>query len=227
MTGPVRGVLLDFDGVISGNATGLLFGATHAFIDRRAPMPEECLLPLFKQITAFPMREALTMMLSGIGMGDEFPALAAELGGLREFGGRSPELSEGFTEFLGGCAEREIPVLVCSTMDRDTVRRALLDPYFTADDFLPLRSRSKAAPATYVDALAEVGVDEVEGWTLVDDSPFALRAAKLAGLRTVMVTNEVFTEEDARPHRRFVDECAGSLPEVAALLGIADGGPHE
>lgn len=205
-------MLLDFDGVISPNASELLLGALHGAINRHTPVPFETTALLFKAITTFPARAGLGMVFDGLGLGERFAAESAAIWQATEVGGVEFALAEGIGEFCAGRTVR-----VCSTMDSSTPRRALVDGLFADADFLPIGHRSKAAAATFTALREELG-ELPRPWVLVDDSPLALRAAKLAGITTVLMRGNVFTPEDTTPFAPFIDAEVGSFAELAPLL---------
>ncbi|MEU5088541.1 HAD family hydrolase [Streptomyces sp. NPDC021356] len=211
-------VLLDFDGVLSLNASSLLLKALHEGINRHTDLPYEATASQFKAISTFPQRESLHMLFTGLGIERHLAAEIAALRSLTAVGGTALALGEGVREF---CAEQRahgLRLRVFSTMDRATARRALLDGLFDDQDFVPLDHASKADPATYTGLLAAEGESHPERWLLVDDSPLALRAAKIAGLRTVLMRGEVFTDADVAPFGSYIDARATSFAQLGDVL---------
>ena len=205
-------VLLDFDGVISPNASELLLTALHGAINRHTPVPFETTALLFKAITTFPARAGLGMVFDGLGLGGQFAAESAAIWQATDVDGVKYALGEGIREFCEGRTIR-----VCSTMDSSTPRRAIVVGLFGDADFLPIGHRSKADPATFTALQEELG-ELPRPWVLVDDSPLALRAAKLAGLTTVLMRGTVFNVEDTAPFATFIDAEVSSFAELAPLL---------
>ncbi|MEU8541441.1 HAD family hydrolase [Streptomyces sp. NPDC048717] len=211
-------VLLDFDGVLSMNASGLLLRALHEGINRHTELPVEATALQFKAISAFPQHDSLRALFRGLGIERH---LDEEIGILRSsltVDGVEMALSEGVEEFCAGQRARGVRLRVFSTMDARTARRSLLDGLFGPRDYVPLGHTSKAAPGTYTALLATENESRPHRWTLVDDSPLALRAAKIAGLRTVLMRGDVFTDDDVCPFTSYIDEEVSSFGELGALL---------
>ncbi|MEU6770738.1 HAD-IA family hydrolase [Streptomyces sp. NPDC046759] len=211
-------VLLDFDGVLSLNASSLLLRALHEGINRHTDLPHAATAAQFKAISTFPQRDSLRVLFAGLGIEQHLAAEIAALRSLTSVAGIPLTLGQGVEEF---CAEQRahgVRLRVFSTMDRTTARRALLDGLFEERDFVSLDHASKADPDTYTALLAAEHEAHPERWLLVDDSPLALRAAKIAGLRTVLMRGEVFTDADVAPFGSYIDARVASFAELGDVL---------
>ncbi|MEG3631319.1 HAD-IA family hydrolase [Streptomyces poriticola] len=211
-------VLLDFDGVLSLNASSLLLRALHQGINRHTELPYGATAAQFKAICTFPQRDSLRVLFAGLGIEQHLADGIAELRSLTAFGGTRLALGDGVEEF---CAEQRahgVRLRVFSTMDRSTARRALLDGLFEARDFVALDHASKADPDTYSALLTTEAETDPERWLLVDDSPLALRAAKIAGLRTVLMRGDVFTDDDVAPFGSYIDAEVASFAQLGDVL---------
>ncbi|MEU1042970.1 HAD family hydrolase [Streptomyces sp. NPDC005551] len=211
-------VLLDFDGVLSLNASSLLLRALHEGINRHAPLPFEATSSQFKAISTFPQRDSLRVLFAGLGIEQHLSDEIAALRALTSLGTERMTLGHGAEAFCVQQRALGVRLRVFSTMDRATERRSLLDGLFRDEDFVPLAHASKADPDTYMSLLAADGEQDPSRWLLVDDSPLALRAAKIAGLRTVLMRGEVFTEEDVTPFTRFIDAQVTCFAELGRVL---------
>ncbi|MEU8587551.1 HAD-IA family hydrolase [Streptomyces sp. NPDC048664] len=215
---PAHTLLLDFDGVLSLNASSLLLRALHEGINRHTDLPRDATTAQFKAISTFPQRDSLRVLFAGLGIEQHLAAEIAALRALTAVDGVALALGDGAEEF---CAEQRahgVRLRVFSTMDRATARRALLDGLFEDRDFVPLDHASKADPDTYTALLVAENETHPERWLLVDDSPLALRAAKIAGLRTVLMRGEVFTDADVAPFDSFIDARVASFAELGDVL---------
>ncbi|MFF4406538.1 HAD family hydrolase [Streptomyces sp. NPDC001262] len=216
---PPQTVLLDFDGVLSLNASSLLLRALHEGINRHTELPVEATAAQFKAVSTFPQRDSLRVLFTGLGIGTHLDAEIGALKSLTSVDGEPLALGHGVKTFCAEQRSRGVQLRVFSTMDRTTARRSLLDGLFGDEDFVPLGHASKADPGTYTALLAAEGEQDPGRWMLVDDSPLALRAAKIAGLRTVLMRGQVFTEGDVAPFASFIDAQVDSFAELGALLG--------
>ncbi|MFH9569868.1 HAD family hydrolase [Streptomyces sp. NPDC017230] len=211
-------VLLDFDGVLSLNASSLLLRALHEGINRHTDFPYGATAAQFKAISTFPQRDSLRVLFAGLGIEQHLAAEIAALRSLTAVGGTRLTLGDGVEEF---CAEQRahgVRLRVFSTMDHATARRGLLDGLFGARDFVALDHASKADPDTYTSLLAAEAETDPRRWLLVDDSPLALRAAKIAGLRTVLMRGDVFTDDDVAPFGSHIDAQVTSFAQLGDVL---------
>ncbi|WP_149183551.1 HAD family hydrolase [Streptomyces sp. TRM49041] len=211
-------LLLDFDGVLSMNASGLLLRALHEGINRHTELPIEATAAQFKAICTFPQRDSLRVLFAGLGIERHLGAEIESLRSCLSVQGTRMTLARGADTFCAEQRARGVRLRVFSTMDRGTARRSLLDGLFGPEDFVPLGHASKADPDTYTALLAAENENHPERWLLVDDSPLALRAAKIAGLRTVLMRGDVFTPGDVAPFASFIDAQADSFAELGDLL---------
>ncbi|MFI7011298.1 HAD family hydrolase [Streptomyces sp. NPDC050145] len=214
-------VLLDFDGVLSMNASGLLLQALHEGINRHTELPLEATTLQFKAISTFPQQQSLRVLFAGLGierhLREEIETLRSSL----TVRGTRMALGQGVEAFCADQRARGVRLRVFSTMDTATARRSLLDDLFEPQDYVPLGHASKADPDTYTALLTSELEPRPERWMLVDDSPLALRAAKIAGLRTVLMRGDVFTDGDVAPFSSYIDEQVRSFTELGALLDAA------
>ncbi|MEV1026142.1 HAD-IA family hydrolase [Streptomyces sp. NPDC050264] len=215
-------VLLDFDGVLSLNASGLLLRALHEGINRHTDLPEQATSLQFKAISTFPQKDSLRVLFAGLGIEQHLNAEIDALRSCLSVQGTRMTLGEGVEAFCAEQRARGIRLRVFSTMDERTARRSLLQGLFTAQDYVPLAHASKADPDTYTALLTAENENAPEQWLLVDDSPLALRAAKIAGLRTVLMRGEVFTDWDVAPFASFIDAQVSSFAELSHVLDRDD-----
>ncbi|MFF0159894.1 HAD-IA family hydrolase [Streptomyces sp. NPDC005263] len=218
-------VLLDFDGVLSLNASSLLLLALHEGINRHTELPIEATVTQFKAISTFPQRESLRVLFTGLGIEQHLNAEIDALRSLTSVRGTPLTLGEGVEVFCAQQRARGTRLRVFSTMDRTTARRSLLDGLFRPEDYVALDHSSKADPDTYAALLAAEGVADPAEWLLVDDSPLALRAAKIAGLRTVLMRGAVFSDDDVSAFGSFIDAQVTSFAELGDVLTTEDPSP--
>ncbi|ASU81884.1 HAD family hydrolase [Nocardiopsis gilva YIM 90087] len=215
-------LLLDFDGVLSLNASELLLHALHEGINRHTAFPFEATAAQFKAISTFPQRDSLRALFAGLGIEQHLDTEIEALRSLISAAGRRMTLSEGVERFCAEQRARGRRLRVFSTMDRTTARRSLLDGLFGPEDFVPLGHASKADSHSYTALLAAEGEPDPGQVMLVDDSPLALRAAKIAGVRTALMRGQVFTPADVAPFAPFIDAQVASFAELGALLRSAE-----
>ncbi|GAA2013484.1 hypothetical protein GCM10009799_47290 [Nocardiopsis rhodophaea] len=215
-------LLLDFDGVLSLNASELLLHALHEGINRYTAFPFEATAAQFKAISTFPQRESLRTLFAGLGIERHLDTEIEALRSLISADGRPMTLSEGVERFCAEQRARGRRLRVFSTMDRTTERRSLLDGLFDPEDFVPLGHASKADSHSYAAILSSQGESDPGQVMLVDDSPLALRAARTAGARTVLMRGEVFTPEDVAPFAPFIEAQVASFAELGDLLRSAE-----
>ncbi|WP_155985358.1 HAD family hydrolase [Paenibacillus maysiensis] len=80
-----------------------------------------------------------------------------------------------------------------------------------------MRGKPKSSAATFIGAVEHLGFAP-ERCLYVDDSPLAFHTAKLNGISTVMMLNQVFSLEDRQVFNASIDYTITSFGELTALL---------
>jgi hypothetical protein len=76
---------------------------------------------------------------------------------------------------------------------------------------------SKANSKTYTSILKSFSKNKIE-WFQLDDSPLALRSGRRAGLKTIMMLNDVFTIKDYQLNKEFIDFKTVSFNHIKKLI---------
>ncbi|BAC90769.1 HAD family hydrolase [Gloeobacter violaceus] len=215
----IQGIFLDFDGVISGNSNELMIRWLHAYACRTAegPVGLQTVRTVAKLASACTPRELLELFFHSF-------AIPGQIGEVQQAMHRETStavrIGDALAPLLAGCARQGIPVKVLSqrSATQGTFNQLHHVPGIERDMICSTRGLSKANPLCYRQVGEELGID-LGGWLMVDDSPYALRGAKLAGLQTAWIVTAGFHEADYRDYEGLIDLRLGSL---AALLPLID-----
>jgi FMN phosphatase YigB (HAD superfamily) len=210
----LRGIFLDFDGVISSNSVGLMHKWVHEYVNQKTltPVGERTVREIAKMTTTFPPKAVLDFMFRSFGLEinvSEVQQLMHEQ--ISSFLMIEPS----FYQLISFCAQNNIQLKILS--QRSSVSGALnqLEQFSGLNSSMVCSTQgmSKADPACY----AQIGTDlqiDLSDWLLVDDSPYALRAAKIAGLKTALMVTPTFNMDDYLEYKDLIDLRLLSLEDL-------------
>jgi len=203
-------LLLDFDGVISRNSIALQRDWVMRRLCAEGVVGSGVVDDLVRAVaTSLPARTSLELvsLIYGVEWSTEDLATMA-----REVGS-AITIDSDFEMLRAACRAHAIPLKIVSLAEG--LHRLL--PQLEARDFCPPPGRSKADPTTFRKLAASLEVPAPET-LLVDDTPMVLRAAKLAGFQTALMSGALFDEQDYDEHRQYIDLYCNSLCDVLRLV---------
>jgi beta-phosphoglucomutase-like phosphatase (HAD superfamily) len=209
------GILIDFDGVISKNSIQMTCNFIHDFINRFTPIGSEYIENYIKVIASFPVADTVKLLFNALGIGDRLEQFQREF---LEFDSDKNNfiICDDFEEFIEICHKNSIVYKVFSLATPERLRHIdCLD----GDAVLALNNVSKADSATYTNLARDMGLN-LKNWYYIDDNPMALRAGKLAGLITAMMTNNMYTEADYQIFKEFIDVRVTSFRELGNIANF-------
>lgn len=210
----IRLVLCDFDGVISPTSTEALCAACYRVIGQYRPMPEPVFRQLFRTLVPFPLHQSLHFLLESMGLVSHRNELLQALRGL----GHGPL---GHHRLWRYCRQQGILFRVLSSSDAADPKFGALRAELGDDGVLADGQFSKVNPHDFASLLDRLGVPA--GHVLyLDDCPLALLTARLLGVQTLHVRNQIFDWEQYQAVREWIPHSVGSLEEVLALLPQAE-----
>ena len=210
-------VLIDFDGVISKNAVSLILKKSYEFINRLNPIPYTAYESLFKDVISFPLNETLQLICKSFGLTDHLSELATILKKIEHHNGEALKIEDDFFTFIDFCNDNKIDYLIASSADKSCVRFAKLIDRIGDQNIYDLNGKSKASILTFRDILQEKGIHG-EKTIYIEDSPLALKTAKLSNIKTIMMLNEVFTNDDYESFKEYIDQKVTTFTDIIDLM---------
>ena len=214
----LSGIFLDFDGVISQNSPQLMIQWLHDYARRVSGLPigEEIMRGLGTWGTAFPPRDLLNLFFRSFG-------ILVEVGEVQQLMHReiSPaiQIDPAFTRLIESCNQQGIQLKVLSQRSATTGTFNQLHhvPGLELHMICSTQGLSKANPECYRQVGQSLGLD-LSSWLMVDDSPYALRGAKLAGLKTALMVTSNFNVEDYLHYQDLIDLRLSSLADLLPVI---------
>ncbi len=209
--GPFKGFVLDVDGTLYPDAPRLGLHALAAALAPEAP-PLSFLRDYFALATTFDLGQALKLLLSSLGREDSAQDILAAFTSLG-----APTLDPGFPAFHAACSRLGLSLAIFSQAGKDAQRFSAFKGFEPSPEIHSPGSGSKANPRSWRDLARALGGSPSD-WVCVDDSPLALRAAALAGFRTVLYMNSFFNAADYTGFDNWIGDRISGLAELIKFL---------
>lgn len=206
------GIFIDFDGVISKSSVRVTINFLHEYINSIKPISYEFIENYVKSVLCFPVDESVTLLFNSLGIENKLEHFYLKFKKLDSDRAKII-IEQSFYDFIKFCNEKKIEYRFLSLASVDRLR---LIKDLDMTKILKL-GHSKANPKTYLLALNSLKEYRLR-WFQLDDSPLALRAGKLSGLKTIMMINDVFTTDDYKSSREFIDYKITSFSDAKKIL---------
>ncbi|HEY9803152.1 MAG TPA: HAD hydrolase-like protein [Leptolyngbyaceae cyanobacterium] len=211
----LKGIFLDFDGVISSNSVGLMHKWVYEYICKKIPVPvgERTVREIAKMTTTFPPRAVLDFMFSSFGLEIDVTELQQLMH--KEISG-AVVIDPSFSKLVHFCTENNIELKIISQRSSSSgsaFNQLAQVPGLNSSMVCSTQGMSKADPACYVQIGNNLEIN-LSDWLLVDDSPYALRAAKIAGLNTALMVTPTFNMDDYLEYKQLIDLRLMSLEDL-------------
>jgi HAD superfamily hydrolase (TIGR01509 family) len=208
---PPRLLLLDFDGVISPNSIGL----QRDWVARRlaatgaigAGVIDDLVRSVATSVRARVSLDLVSLIYGVTWSQEDLAALEREVAG-------AIALDGAFAPLLATCRAQGIAVKILSMASPRFLQTL---PGVDAGMICPPPGESKADPATFHRLAAALDTPAAAA-LVVDDTPMVLRAAKLAGFGTALVSGALYDEHDYADHRPYIDMRCTSLAAILELV---------
>ncbi len=214
----LTGIFLDFDGVISSNSVGLMHEWVYQYINKYTPIPikEKTIKEIAKLTTTFPPKSVLELVFQSFGISLDVKEVQQLMHkGISE----AVVIDPGFSQILKFCSQNDIQVKIVS--QRSSIVGAFNQlehvPGLDASMVCSTQGMSKADPACYTQIGSNLKLNLAD-WILVDDSPYALRAAKIANLKTALMVSPTFNTEDYLEYEDLIDIRLFSLQDLTQIV---------
>jgi hypothetical protein len=215
----IKGILIDFDGVISKNSVTLILDFIHDYINQFIYIPHDVLKNYFKSVICFPTGPAIDLLFSSLGILDKIHDFVKKYHLLTEYKGKSMEIDAGFAGFIDFCKTYNIEYRLLSLAGKSDLRIGKIKSYICDSNIIQLSNRSKADPNTFKD-LGEMNHINLREWLYLDDSPMALNSASIAGLNTVVMINKLFTAKDRRLYKESIHHQITGFSDLKRIIKI-------
>jgi beta-phosphoglucomutase-like phosphatase (HAD superfamily) len=210
----LTGIFLDFDGVISSNSVGLMHKWVYEYVRQKNPIPvgERTVREIAKMTTTFPPQAVLDFMFRAFGF--EINVSEIQQSMHKEISSKIV-IDPSFSQLVNFCAENDIPLKILSqrSTTSGTFNQLASVPGLNSSMICSTQGMSKADPACYTQIGANLDIN-LSDWLLVDDSPYALRAAKIAGLKTALMVTPTFNMDDYLEYKELIDLRLLSLEDL-------------
>lgn len=198
----VKGFIFDFDGTIAKDSAPKIVRFIYEFINKNSKSQKvsfEYIKNYYKTSVSFNPQNSITLLFESLGISDkilEFKEQHDKIDLDSEFS----KIQSSFFHILEVLKKKGIEYFVLSLASQTKLKNSNLA---IADFDVVLKSKSN--PSIFKDIIKKKEIVNPSEWVYVDDSPLALSAAKSCGFTTVMMINEVFTEDDYRNSIDFID----------------------
>ena len=210
MPNPILTIISDFDGVLAHDNTYKLLNACYGVINHYSSIEKVWFTELFKTLVPCPLHLSVSFLLESLDLLHIKNELFDVLGEIES------DINSSLP-FLDYCDSMEIPVYVLSTGAGQSKKYNAISERLGADKVIASPDLSKLHLETYVSLLKRLELDP--SCTLyIDDCPAALYSAKQANLSTIMLTNRVFTEHDAKKGEHYIDWVYKNWEEVTEAI---------
>jgi beta-phosphoglucomutase-like phosphatase (HAD superfamily) len=190
-------IVADFDGVLAHSNTQLILDVSYKVISKYHNYDYDTFKSIFSSLVPFPLYKSVDFLLEAMGLthvkGELSEALMTVDGGI-----------EDAKKFIEYCAEKNIPLNVLSSGDLSAKKYNSLIEILGSENVIANPNFSKINPYHYENFRDKLNI--VSNNTLyIDDCPVALNSAKLAGFKTALMTNGVFSSGSLSPDDNFID----------------------
>lgn len=212
----VRAVIVDLDGVILKNSIVISLNFLYDYLAKKNQfVAYDTLQNFYKSINSFPLSLSLTLLFDSIGLSHLKTEFAIKLMKLKKFAGERILVDEGFFRLRQFCENNRIVLKIFSLSSVEKIKRFVPDVRECELLILPGASKAKASTFHLISSDLRIVPGDI---VIVDDDPFVLRSADVAGLNTVMMMNSVFTEKDYRLYSSMVHFRVKSLDGLVNLI---------
>lgn len=219
----LSGIFLDFDGVISSNSVGLMHKWVYEYVCQKTTIPvgERTVREIAKMTTTFPPKAVLDFMFRAFGIDVDLRELQQLMH--KEISG-SVVIEPLFYKLVHFCSEKNIQLKILSQRSSATssaFNQLQHVPGLNSSMVCSTQGMSKADPACYTQIENTLQID-LSNWLLVDDSPYALRAAKIAGLNTALMVTPTFNMDDYLEYKHLINFRFLSFSDLLQILNYPE-----
>lgn len=221
--GKIKGVLIDFDGVISRRSIEKSIEYIHNYVNNKlifkygndkAFIPYNFIANYIKLVICFDTHSAIKLLFDSLGLMDCMEDFSQNYT-VFETKSENIPIEADFSDFVLYCNSNSIRCGLFSLASSERVK--VIETFNLTPISFSGAFNNKSNLEVYKRLKAQMNVEFSE-LLYIDDSPIALRAGKLSGLNTVMMLNDIFTENDFHEFRSFIDYKAVSFSNVLEIL---------
>lgn len=218
----IKGIISDFDGVISNNSLPILIDYMYDAINQFTPISRKKITDIYKVLNSFPADETSFTILKALGLNElQMSIIFKKIKKLDAYKGNKVTIEEGFLNLLSFCKEKDIEFKIITASGIERIRNLVVpkleNTLLIKDHFIEIHHRSKSDPFTYNYVIDKFGINPTE-WLFIDDDPFILQVAALSGFRTVLIDNPKFSFNDDEELNPYVEMKFKTLNELISVL---------
>lgn len=216
----VKGILIDFDGVIAKNSFEVLADYCITFIKKKrndvTEIPNAFIKNYLLYTTCFPFEPTMELLFHSLGLSNvELKELRQEIENRNDYNGKKIIIEPDFYSFIDFCNSNEIDCKIVSLASPKRLSQLKLGPEY----IFPLNNNPKASKNTFNIIINKLHADPKK-WFYIDDSPMALHCAKQIRLNTVLMKNRTFKKRDVEPFKSSIDFKINSFSEFIKFLKL-------
>ena len=214
----LSGIFLDFDGVISKNSPTLMANWIYSYVSQfsSVPISKKTIMKIALATNSFPPKAVLELFFKSFGIQADVSKVQSLM---HEEINDSVRIEPDFYKFLDFCHQKNILVKILSQRSSNSSASYQLSriPEIKESMICSTYGMSKADPACYQHIGNSLQI-QLSEWLLIDDSLYALRAAKIADLNTAFMMNSSFKADDL-DYKELIDLQVFSFEELL-LTGL-------
>lgn len=207
----IKGILVDFDGVISCNSLEITMSFAHDYINEYVPYKFETLESFYRSVNSFDLGKGMELLFNSLGLQDKLNDFFSKLRNLRFYKNLEVEIYDDFLPFLDFCKKENISVKMYSMAEESRIRNLLNSKI----EIVKLISKTDFR---FLKQLHDELKNEKTDWAVIDDDPLALFFASQAGFCTIWRENFLFRPEDQHLYKSFIHFEIKSFTELKSLL---------
>ncbi len=210
----IEGFLIDFDGVVVKNSPGLGSKFIYEYINKYTPISYGNVKSMVRLFGSYPQQDTYKFIFSSLGIGEHLADFSLQISKFEDLYRKDIVIDGSAEKFIVYCKNNGIMFKIFSLAGTGRIMKVM--PYINKSDIYSLEGRSKADSKTFSLLEKELGIDPAR-WVLIDDDPFSLRSAKMNGMFTIMMKNDLFRKRDYSSYRDYIDLKVRGFSEIIEI----------
>lgn len=202
-------VLIDRDGVILPKSPEIYIEILYETVKAATPIAKQTIVDYFKA-TSYKPYEAIQLLFKALGVDEAYDNFIVNAKTAKDH--KDFHVAPGLDRFIAMLREKEMLFKVFSAASEEKIINV---DYITSADKIEIKDVSKGSVKTF-ERVREMYNDKTDIY-LIDDTPLVCRTAKLAGVTTIFMKTDLYSEEDQNLYIEYIDYTVSSFDEVLKL----------